>query len=119
MRTRGVKIVCKANGVRRRNDVDVFDLETGEKLTDIYEVDLGITREAQTVRITSHADWVYEGPATFMTPEETDGEKQTMAAEIDHLQVLVAYLERVIATITDDEVWKQIVKDREAGNQQP
>lgn len=99
MKSRGVKIVCKANGVRRRNDVDVFDLETGEKLTDVYEVDLGITREAQTVRITSHADWVYEGPATFMTPEETDGEKQT----IQTIHIRLKELEETIAILTDPD----------------
>ncbi len=70
MKSRGVKIVCKANGARRRNDVDVFDLETGEKLTDIYEIDLGVTREAQTIRVTSGAPWVYEGQAEFETPQE-------------------------------------------------
>lgn len=69
MRTRGVKIV-RNQGNRARWNVDVFDLETGEKLTDIYEVDLGITREAQTIRITSGAPWVYEGQAEFETPQE-------------------------------------------------
>ncbi len=102
MKSRGVKIVCKANGVRRRNDVDVFDLETGEKLTDIYEVDLGITREAQTVRITSHADWVYEGPADFVTPEETDGEKQTIQT-IHSVHFRLKELEETIAILTDPD----------------
>ena len=69
MKSRAVKIV-KKEGTRHGKDVDVFDLETGDKLDDIYEVTFKITRDIATIQITSGAEWVYEGPAIFLTPEE-------------------------------------------------
>lgn len=69
MKSRGVKIVKKP-GIRHKWAFDVYDLETGEQLEDIYEVEFMVNREVSTIRITSGAPWVYEGEATFVTPEE-------------------------------------------------
>lgn len=71
MKTRGVRVV-RAEGMRRPWDVNVFDLESGEKLTDIYRVHFDVSAEVARIEIVSGAPWVYEGPADIFAPEETD-----------------------------------------------
>ena len=68
----GVRIV--KHGPRQR-DVDVFDLETGEKLTNVYAVELvadAATAPLLKVRITADIPVEYEGPAEIVAPGEAD-----------------------------------------------
>ena len=94
MKSRAVKIV-KKEGTRRGYDVDVFDLETGEKLEDVYKVEFCVTRDIATIRITSGAPWVYEGPAEIITPEES------AAADIG---ITEAQYRALLQRITEDQV---------------
>lgn len=69
---RGVRIV--KHGPRRRA-VDVFDLETGEKLLNVHAVELVVdpARSPMTlVRITADIPFEYEGPATFVASGEAE-----------------------------------------------
>lgn len=75
----GVRIV--KHGPRQR-DVDVFDLETGEKLTNVYAVELvadAATAPLLKVRITADIPVEYEGPAEIVTPEEDRDERAAVA----------------------------------------
>lgn len=69
---RGIRIVKHGPGYR---DVDVYDLETGEKLTNIYAVEFVADAALDPivkVRITAQIPVEYEGPAEFVAPPELE-----------------------------------------------
>ncbi len=67
--SRGVRIVKHGHTVSGR-DVDVFDLETGAKLLNVYAVDIHISREQSRCSVTTSDPVIYEGPAELVTSEE-------------------------------------------------
>lgn len=67
---RGVRIV-RPPGSRDWRSVDVYDLETGAKILNVYRVQIDIHPAQQiaatTITLTTGDAWEYEGPAEFKT----------------------------------------------------
>lgn len=71
-KSRGVRIV-KQPGNRSWRDVDVYDLETGAKLLNVYRIQIDISPDghpAAMITLTTGDDWEYEGPAEFQTVDQ-------------------------------------------------
>lgn len=64
----GVRIVNKTNGNPRMTNI--FDMETGEKITNVTRVSLDITRNGVDVVLHVRMPFEYEGPARVIL--ETD-----------------------------------------------
>ncbi len=114
MKDRGVRIVKKA-GNRSNRNVDVYDLETGEKILNVYRVHIDVmpasSLEAAQITLTTGDAFEYEGPAEFVTPEETDGEKQT----IQTIRVRLKELEETIAILTDPDELRAASRGKSEG----
>lgn len=61
--------IVKTTNARDGRDVTVYDLETGEAITNVHAVGIDITRENAMVRVTYAAPFVYEGPVTEETTD--------------------------------------------------
>jgi hypothetical protein len=60
--TRGVRLVSQGSG----RTAEVFDLETGEKLLNVYRIQLDFSRPSPTVVLHLDTPFVYEGPAQIV-----------------------------------------------------
>lgn len=65
----GIKVV---NTTGNPYDTDVYDLETGDKLTNVKMVDVSASRGRLEVTIVAEMGFEYEGPA-FIEAQRDDG----------------------------------------------
>lgn len=65
MTNRSIKVVSKG---KNRGDVDVYDLETGSKISGVYSVHVDISKGVNRVTIETADPFVYEGPAGLVDP---------------------------------------------------
>lgn len=87
---RGVRVV-KTSHSHLARDVDVFDLETGAKLLNVYQIDINVNRGISEITIVTSDPFVYEGPATLISPEEHKTGREMILVDKEEYQSLVNF----------------------------